>query len=137
MKQTCEKCDATFVSEDFLNEHIAKIHAKSVEKSKPGVDMYLHLTPTMPSKINLPMSTPGIAKSTSPKSESKICCGKFGVTFQSEDVLNKHIAIYHEKSVEKHTPTPILPTSAGAPTAYHLQSTFLPVFFQVSTAVIR
>ena len=36
MKQTCEKCDATFVSEDFLNEHIAKIHA--VEKPKPGVD---------------------------------------------------------------------------------------------------
>ena len=38
MKQTCEKCDTTFVSEDFLNEHIAKIHAKSAEKPKPGVD---------------------------------------------------------------------------------------------------
>ena len=86
----------------------------------------------MPSKINLPMSTPGITKSTSPKAESKICCGKCGVTFQSEDVLNKHIAIYHEKFVEKHTPTPILSTSAGAPTTYISTS-----FFHVSTAVIR
>ena len=68
----------------------------------------------MPSKINLPMSTPGITKSTSTKAE--ICCGKCGVTFQSEDVLNKHIAIYHEKFVEKHTPTAILPTHVGAPT---------------------
>ena len=84
----------------------------------------------MPSKINLPMSTPGITKSTSTKAE--ICCGKCGVTFQSEDVLNKHIAIYHEKSVEKHTPTPILPTSAGAPTTYISTS-----FFHVSTAVNR
>ena len=127
MKQTCEKCDTTFVSEDFLNKHIAKVHPESVEKPKPGVD-----TPTIPSKSNLPMPTPEITKSTSPKAESKICCGKCGVTFQSEDVLNKHIAIYHEKFVEKHTPTPILPTSAGAPTTYISTS-----FFHVSTAVIR
>ena len=113
MKQTCEKCDTTFVNEDFLNKHIAKVHPESVEKPKPGVD-----TPTIPSKSNLPMPTPEITKSTSPKAESKICCGKCGVAFQSEDVPNKHIAIYHEKSVEKHTPTPILPTSAGAPTTY-------------------
>ena len=41
MKQTCEKCDATFVSEDFLNKHIAKVHAKSVEKPKPFVKVAL------------------------------------------------------------------------------------------------
>ena len=31
LKQTCEKYDATFASEDFQNKHIAKILAKSVE----------------------------------------------------------------------------------------------------------
>ena len=79
----------------------------------------------MPSKINLPMSTPGITKSTSP-----ICCGKCGVTFQSEDVLNKHIAIYHENRGKTYTYTYF--TSAGTPTTY-ISTTF----FYVSTVVIR
>jgi uncharacterized C2H2 Zn-finger protein len=131
MKQTCEKCDTTFVNEDFLIKHIAKNHAnedmvykngqiapfnrdlavdaKSVQKSK-SVDTP-EIAPAMQS--NLPMPTPGITKSTSPKAESKICCGKCGFTFQSEDILNKHIAIYHEKFVEKPTNLVSTPTPAA------------------------
>ena len=77
----CGKCCSTFESEDSLNKHISTVHVKLEEK---------------PNRVYSPAPTfaPILPK---PTSAPKVCCGKCGTNFESEDSLNKHIAIVHDK----------------------------------------
>ena len=87
----CEICCSTFESEESLNKHISTVHVKLEEKPNRVSSPAPTFAPILP-------KPPGAStKSISPKVVPKVCCGKCGTDFESEDSLNKHIAIVHDK----------------------------------------